>query len=397
MSPDPKDASSFNHRFVTVPSGHRYHLVDQPPAHWRGPIEEAPTVLMLHGFPDNWSGWRYQIVAFAARGYRVLCPSQLGYCGTSQPTKIEAYSFKSIAYDYNGLLDAVGAGRVVVCGHDWGAFAAWRFANFFPHRVICLASVCVPYAPPSQPGDPIYSDADLLRKVPNFGYQIWFKDEETSAKIDEVLEQFITVSFSPTLRAKLRKAGKEIPQMAVEGNGMEKRVDEMIRVKRAGKAPPVPQDPCRRGRPLRHRASLSAADSPLVVERTLFARPQELLYYIETFKKHGMHAPLNWYRNRTVSALDEQASHVAATFPAHIPALLLPAENDPALPPAMSDPKRMAKLFPGGNLRIEVIKGADHWALQDEPFRDGVTDRLLSFVEEVLAGKWQPEAPPSKL
>lgn len=100
------------------------------------------------------------------------------------------------------------------------------------------------------------------------------------------------------------------------------------------------------------------------MERTLFARPQELLYYIETFKKHGMHAPLNWYRNRTVSALDEQASHVAATFPAHIPALLLPAENDPALPPAMSDPKRMAKLFPGGNLRIEVIKGADHWALQ---------------------------------
>lgn len=81
--------------------------------------------------------------------------------------------------------------------------------------------------------------------MPNFGYQIWFKDEETSAKIDEVLEQFITVSFSPTLRAKLRKAGKEIPQMAVEGNGMEKRVDEMIRVKRAGKAPPVPQDPVR--------------------------------------------------------------------------------------------------------------------------------------------------------
>lgn len=60
MAPVPSDPASFNHRFVTVPSGHRYHLIDQHPEHWRGPIEQAPTILMAHGFPDLWYGWRYR-------------------------------------------------------------------------------------------------------------------------------------------------------------------------------------------------------------------------------------------------------------------------------------------------------------------------------------------------
>ncbi|GAA5837132.1 hypothetical protein JCM9279_005594 [Rhodotorula babjevae] len=367
MAPNPMDASTFNARFVTVPSGHRYHLIDQHPDHWRGPVEQAPTVIMMHGFPDQWFGWRYQIAAFAARGFRVICPSQLGYCGTSQPSDIRAYSYKSVAYDMNGILDAVGASKVIVFGHDWGGVVAWRFADFFPHRVICLASVCTPYQAPSKPGQTIFSDEELVHnKLPNFGYQLFFKEERAGPKIDEVVDQFLTVSFSPTLRAKLREQGKPMPQMAVKEGQLEKRTDEMIATKRAGKALPVPQDP-------------------------------ELLYYIWAFKTYGMHAPLNWYRNRRVSALDEQASELPGTFPPHIPALLLPAENDPALPPAMADPKKMQKHFPGGNLRVELVKGADHWVLQDAPYRDDVTAKLVSFVDEVLAGKWQPEAPPSKL
>ncbi|BGP36432.1 hypothetical protein JCM10450v2_000331 [Rhodotorula kratochvilovae] len=365
--PDPLDASSFNHRFVTVPSGHRYHLIDEHPAHWRGPVEQAPTILMAHGFPDLWYGWRYQIAAFAARGYRVICPSQLGYGGTTQSDRIEDYSYKSVAYDMNGLLDAVGAGKVIVFGHDWGGMVAWRFADYFPHRVLCLASVCTPYLPASQPGQPLFTEEELVRnKLPNFGYQLFFKTEAASRKLDEALEQFITVGFSAPVRAKLREAGREIPQMEVEEGALEKRVDQMIETKRKGEAPPLPTDP-------------------------------EYLYYLSTFRKYGMHHPLNWYRNRRVCALDERASRLPPTFPADIPALLLPAELDSALPPSMADPKKMRRMFPGGNLRVEVLKGADHWVLQDAPFRDAVTEKLAAFVEEVLAGKWQPDAPASKL
>lgn len=149
---------------------------------------------------------------------------------------------------------------------------------------------------------------------------------------------------------------------------------------------------------------------------------QEYLYYLRTFKKHGLHAPLNWYRTRRVNYFEEQQSGLSHSFPAHIPALLLPAENDPALPPGMA--KSQGKYFPGGNLRVEVIKGADHWllqvrcvylttalsvalvvwstrltrhSLQDGKCRNLVTDKLAAFVDEVLSGKWRPDSAPSKL
>lgn len=61
-----------------------------------------------------------EIAAFAARGWRVLCPDQLGYGQTDKPSDIEAYTFRSVAYDMNLLLDEVQvSGQVVVVGHDW--------------------------------------------------------------------------------------------------------------------------------------------------------------------------------------------------------------------------------------------------------------------------------------
>jgi soluble epoxide hydrolase/lipid-phosphate phosphatase len=143
MSPNPLDPDSYNHRFVTVPSGRRFHVVDQHPEDWRGNVRDAPTILMAHGWPDLWYGWRYrtslllnsaplfpsdspfspfaqrsEIAALSKRGYRVICPSQTGYGESSRPSDLEAYTFKAVAYDMNGVLDQLGAGKVVVFGHD---------------------------------------------------------------------------------------------------------------------------------------------------------------------------------------------------------------------------------------------------------------------------------------
>lgn len=50
---------------------------------------------------------------------------------------------------------------------------AWRFADFFPDRIIAIASVCTPYMPPAQPSTPYLDIEELVHtKMPNFGYQI---------------------------------------------------------------------------------------------------------------------------------------------------------------------------------------------------------------------------------
>ncbi|GAA5918434.1 hypothetical protein JCM1841_003963 [Sporobolomyces salmonicolor] len=350
-APTPRDPSSYHHRFVRVASGRRYHLVDQPPAHWRGPVEQAPTVLLAHGFPDLWYGWRYQIAAFAARGWRVLCPTQLGYGDSDKPVDLEAYGHKSVAYDMNSLLDECRAKRVVVVGHDWGGMVAWRLVDYFPHRVISVASVCTPYMPPAQPSSPYTPAEEWVRtKLPNFGYQLFFQKETSAAKIERVLPQFFAGNFSQATRADASRKAQD----AVQEGVMERIVDEMIESQRQGKQLKTPPS------------------------------EPEFDYYLSTFRRTGLHSALNWYRTRLINHCDEQASQIPP-FPEHVPALVLPAENDLALPPSMAESPAVRKCFPGGNLEVRVVRGADHWLLQDPRYRAHVTGLLADFVEESFA------------
>lgn len=64
------------HSHVKLKTGHTYHYVDQKPDPARA---NGDTMICLHGFPDQWFGWRNQIEPWARAGYRVIVPSMLGY------------------------------------------------------------------------------------------------------------------------------------------------------------------------------------------------------------------------------------------------------------------------------------------------------------------------------
>jgi len=40
---------------------------------------EGPTILMLHGFPENWYSWHHQIPALAGAGFRTVAVDLRGY------------------------------------------------------------------------------------------------------------------------------------------------------------------------------------------------------------------------------------------------------------------------------------------------------------------------------
>src|SRR5262245_16154585 len=82
--------------------------------------EDGPLVILLHGFPEFWYGWRYQIDFLAEVGYRVISPDQRGYNLSDKPTGIAAYNLDLLAKDIIGLLDASGRERAFLIGHDWG-------------------------------------------------------------------------------------------------------------------------------------------------------------------------------------------------------------------------------------------------------------------------------------
>ncbi|PAP76444.1 alpha/beta fold hydrolase [Rubrivirga marina] len=119
-------------------TGVRLHVVEAGPA-------DGPLVLLLHGFPEFWFGWRHQLPALAAAGYRVWAPDQRGYNRSDAPPETAAYTLDRLADDGLALLDAAGADRARVVGHDWGAVVAWWLALRDPERVDRLAILNVPH------------------------------------------------------------------------------------------------------------------------------------------------------------------------------------------------------------------------------------------------------------
>ena len=105
----------------------------------------GPLVLLLHGFPESWYSWRHQLPALAAAGFHAVAPDQRGYGGTEAPSAIAAYDILHLVDDAVGVLDALGAERAVVVGHDWGSPVAWHCALLHPERFHAVAALSVPY------------------------------------------------------------------------------------------------------------------------------------------------------------------------------------------------------------------------------------------------------------
>src|SRR6185312_4845375 len=65
---------------------------------------EGPLIVLLHGFPEFWFGWRLQIGPLAAAGFRVVAPDTRGINLSSKPEGFEAYGVDLLAADIRGLI-----------------------------------------------------------------------------------------------------------------------------------------------------------------------------------------------------------------------------------------------------------------------------------------------------
>jgi pimeloyl-ACP methyl ester carboxylesterase len=100
---------------------------------------EGPLVVLLHGFPEFWFGWRQQIAPLAAAGFRVVAPDTRGYNLSSRPAEVQDYAVDRLATDIRGLIEKLGSESALLVGHDWGGTIAWTMAMNHPDVVDRLA------------------------------------------------------------------------------------------------------------------------------------------------------------------------------------------------------------------------------------------------------------------
>ena len=119
-------------------NGIRLHVVQA------GPKSGTPVVL-LHGFPQFWYGWRKQIPALVNAGCRVIIPDQRGYNLSDKPKNKKDYSVFTLVDDALGLIKVLDYDKVNLVGHDWGGGVAWMLAMTYPEKLHKLAVLNSPH------------------------------------------------------------------------------------------------------------------------------------------------------------------------------------------------------------------------------------------------------------
>ncbi|KDQ64432.1 hypothetical protein JAAARDRAFT_52384 [Jaapia argillacea MUCL 33604] len=323
---DPLRPETFNHRTEVLSTSRRYHFVDQVPERYNPGT--TPTLLCIHGFPDLWYGWRYQIGPWVRKGYRVIVPDMLGYGGTDKPSEVGEYSTKKLCEDLAGLLDLVGVERAVVIGHDWGSYVASRFALWYPDRLMALVLLSIPYTPPAPMYFPI---EEVAKRLPNMGYQVYFADERSTKEVEDNLSTFLSVLFSQP------KTGKDFT-----GLGQLRKL-------------------------LLDKEDVSSFVGHL--------NEMEHKYYLDQLA--NMLGPLSYYRTSKIRYEEEKAGNLSTNLPLDLPVLFLWGTKDPASMPAHVE--RSRKFIP--RLQDFALEGKGHWLMVEA--KDVVTEQVLDWLDRL--------------
>src|SRR6516165_5539512 len=102
--------------------------------------DDAPAILLLHGFPSAGHMFRDLIPELADR-FHVIAPDLPGFGQSDMPDRgAFTYTFDNIARVIDRFTEAVGLGRFAIYVFDYGAPTGFRLATWHPERVTALIS-----------------------------------------------------------------------------------------------------------------------------------------------------------------------------------------------------------------------------------------------------------------
>lgn len=109
-----------------------------------GPVD-GPTVVLLHGWPQDRGAWSGVTERLAVDDVRVVAPDQRGYSPRARPRARAAYRMPELVADVRELVLALGGSPVHLVGHDWGGAVAWAFAERHPELLHSLTVLSTPH------------------------------------------------------------------------------------------------------------------------------------------------------------------------------------------------------------------------------------------------------------
>jgi haloacetate dehalogenase len=106
---------------------------------------DAPTLVLLHGYPQTHVMW-HRVARALREHYFVVLPDLRGYGDSSKPVGLpdhSNYSKRTMAQDVIEVLDALDRDTFSLCGHDRGGRVGHRLSLDHPARVnkLCVVDI----------------------------------------------------------------------------------------------------------------------------------------------------------------------------------------------------------------------------------------------------------------
>ncbi|KAM7443138.1 Epoxide hydrolase 4 [Porites harrisoni] len=125
------------HHFLRTASNIRIHYVAKGDT-------GKPLMLCIHGFPEFWYSWRYQLKAFSDN-FRMVAVDLRGYGESDSPKGREHYKTSLLVNDIKEIIEALDYKSCTLLSHDWGGALAWSFAHMHPEFVDKLIFCNIPH------------------------------------------------------------------------------------------------------------------------------------------------------------------------------------------------------------------------------------------------------------
>ncbi|MHA1145602.1 MAG: alpha/beta fold hydrolase [Candidatus Helarchaeota archaeon] len=107
-------------------------------------IGKGKPLVLLHGFPDFWYGWK-SVIPGLRDHFRLILPDMRGYNTSDKPEGMENYGIDILVQDMVGLFEELGFDKINLAGHDWGGLVAWAVAEQYPDLIEKLIILNAPH------------------------------------------------------------------------------------------------------------------------------------------------------------------------------------------------------------------------------------------------------------
>ena len=107
-------------------------------------IGSGEPLILLHGFPDFWYGWKHVILGLKDE-FKLIVPDTRGINLSDKPEAVENYASDILVEDIKILSEKVNLGKFTLVGHDWGAVISWAFASKYPTLLKKLVVMDAPH------------------------------------------------------------------------------------------------------------------------------------------------------------------------------------------------------------------------------------------------------------